>query len=121
MAKMLLRFMVVSSSGFGGHGRHDCAKCPVFSSSHTWLSSTFFAAAQNESAKSSFALNLRSNPYHAQSSSVPNVRQPAAPVRLAASHACIRRIDTSRATALPGMRAVLTSADAPEISWYQDS
>jgi CO/xanthine dehydrogenase Mo-binding subunit len=49
------------------------------------------------------------------------VRQPAAPVRLAASHARIRRIDTPRATALPGMRAVLTSADAPEITWYQDS
>src|SRR5215813_14064242 len=36
-------------------------------------------------------------------------------------HARIRRIDTSRATALPGVRGVLTSADAPEITWYQDS
>src|SRR5919108_1053349 len=36
-------------------------------------------------------------------------------------HARIRRIETSRAAALPGVRAVLSSADAPEIEWYQDS
>ncbi|MDQ3702843.1 MAG: xanthine dehydrogenase family protein molybdopterin-binding subunit, partial [Chloroflexota bacterium] len=36
-------------------------------------------------------------------------------------HARIRRIDTSRAAALPGVRAVLSSANAPEISWYDDS
>lgn len=36
-------------------------------------------------------------------------------------HARIRRIDTSRAAALPGVRAVLTSASAPDITWYQDS
>src|SRR5207249_4031878 len=70
------------------NGQYDYAGCAVFSSSHTWLSSKFFAAAQNESAKSSFALNLRFDPsIYAQSSSIPNVRQPAAPVRLAASHA----------------------------------
>jgi xanthine dehydrogenase YagR molybdenum-binding subunit len=36
-------------------------------------------------------------------------------------HARIRRIDMSRAAALPGVRAVLTSARAPDITWYQDS
>ncbi|CAA9576709.1 MAG: Xanthine dehydrogenase, molybdenum binding subunit [uncultured Thermomicrobiales bacterium] len=36
-------------------------------------------------------------------------------------HARVRRVDTSRAAALPGVRAVLSSADAPEIAWYQDS
>src|SRR5919204_1559643 len=36
-------------------------------------------------------------------------------------HARIRRIETSRAEALPGVRAVLSSADAPEIEWYKDS
>ncbi len=36
-------------------------------------------------------------------------------------HARIRHIDTSRAEALPGVRAVLSSANAPEISWYKDS
>jgi xanthine dehydrogenase YagR molybdenum-binding subunit len=36
-------------------------------------------------------------------------------------HAHIRRIDVARAAALPGVRAVLSSANAPEIPWYQDS
>jgi CO/xanthine dehydrogenase Mo-binding subunit len=36
-------------------------------------------------------------------------------------HARIRRIDASRAEALPGVRAVLSSTNAPEIAWYQDS
>jgi CO/xanthine dehydrogenase Mo-binding subunit len=36
-------------------------------------------------------------------------------------HARVRRIDTTRAEALPGVRAVLSSANAPEIDWYQDS
>jgi xanthine dehydrogenase YagR molybdenum-binding subunit len=36
-------------------------------------------------------------------------------------HARIRRIDTARAQALSGVRAVLSSANAPEISWYQGS
>jgi CO/xanthine dehydrogenase Mo-binding subunit len=36
-------------------------------------------------------------------------------------HARIRRLDTSRAQVLPGVRAVLSSANAPEIAWYQDS
>lgn len=36
-------------------------------------------------------------------------------------HARIRRIDTSRTAALAGVRAVLTSASAPDITWYQDS
>ncbi|HEY7493687.1 MAG TPA: xanthine dehydrogenase family protein molybdopterin-binding subunit, partial [Candidatus Tectomicrobia bacterium] len=36
-------------------------------------------------------------------------------------HARIRRIDTTRAQALSGVRAALSSANAPEISWYQDS
>ena len=36
-------------------------------------------------------------------------------------HARIRRVDTSRAEALPGVRAVLSSANAPEIAWYKDS
>jgi xanthine dehydrogenase YagR molybdenum-binding subunit len=35
-------------------------------------------------------------------------------------HARIKRIDTSRAEALPGVRAVLSSANAPDISWYQE-
>ena len=33
-------------------------------------------------------------------------------------HARIKRIDTSRAEALPGVHAVLSSANAPEIEWY---
>ena len=36
-------------------------------------------------------------------------------------HARVRRIDTSRAEALPGVRAVLSGANAPEIRWYKDS
>jgi len=36
-------------------------------------------------------------------------------------HARIQRIDTSRAEALPGVRAVLSAANAPEIAWYQES
>jgi CO/xanthine dehydrogenase Mo-binding subunit len=36
-------------------------------------------------------------------------------------HARLRRLDTSRAAALPGVRAVLSSADAPAISWYDES
>ena len=36
-------------------------------------------------------------------------------------HARVRRVDTSRATALAGVHAVLSSEDAPEIGWYQDS
>jgi len=36
-------------------------------------------------------------------------------------HARLRRIDTTRAQALPGVRAVLSAANAPEIPWYQDS
>jgi CO/xanthine dehydrogenase Mo-binding subunit len=36
-------------------------------------------------------------------------------------HARLRRIDTARAQALPGVRAVLSAANAPEIPWYQDS
>lgn len=36
-------------------------------------------------------------------------------------HARVLHIDTSRAEALPGVRAVLSVANAPEISWYTDS
>jgi len=36
-------------------------------------------------------------------------------------HARIRRIDMTRAEALPGVHAVLSSANAPEITWYEDS
>jgi CO/xanthine dehydrogenase Mo-binding subunit len=36
-------------------------------------------------------------------------------------HARVRRIDTARAAALPGVRAVLSSADAPRIDWYEES
>ncbi len=36
-------------------------------------------------------------------------------------HARIRQIDTSRAEALPGVHAVLSSQQVPEISWYDDS
>jgi CO/xanthine dehydrogenase Mo-binding subunit len=36
-------------------------------------------------------------------------------------HARVRRIDTSRAEALRGVRAVLSAANAPAISWYGDS
>jgi CO/xanthine dehydrogenase Mo-binding subunit len=36
-------------------------------------------------------------------------------------HARVASIDTSRAESLRGVRAVLSSANAPEIGWYQDS
>ena len=36
-------------------------------------------------------------------------------------HARILRIDTSRAEALPGVHAVLSSANAPDIDWYEES
>ncbi len=36
-------------------------------------------------------------------------------------HARIVSIDTSAAEALPGVHAVLSSANAPEIEWYSDS
>ena len=36
-------------------------------------------------------------------------------------HARLRRIDTSRAEALPGVYAVLSAANAPAIRWYQQS
>jgi len=36
-------------------------------------------------------------------------------------HARIRRIDIARAQAMPGVQAVLCSANAPEISWYEQS
>ena len=36
-------------------------------------------------------------------------------------HARITQIDTSKAEALPGVRAVLSSADAPDMDWYQES
>ena len=35
-------------------------------------------------------------------------------------HARIRRIDTSQAEALPGVHAVLSAANAPEIEWYEE-
>ncbi len=36
-------------------------------------------------------------------------------------HARIARIDTTRAEALPGVHAVLSSANAPTIEWYEES
>src|SRR4051812_8603307 len=36
-------------------------------------------------------------------------------------HARVRRVDTSKAAALPGVRAVLSFENAPEIPWYRDS
>ncbi len=36
-------------------------------------------------------------------------------------HARVRRVDTARAAALPGVYAVLSSADAPPIRWYEQS
>jgi xanthine dehydrogenase YagR molybdenum-binding subunit len=36
-------------------------------------------------------------------------------------HARLRRLDTSGAEALPGVRAVLCASNAPEIRWYRDS
>jgi xanthine dehydrogenase YagR molybdenum-binding subunit len=45
----------------------------------------------------------------------------AAVLRSPYPHARIKRIDTTAAEALPGVHAVLSSANAPEIPWYQDS
>lgn len=42
-------------------------------------------------------------------------------LRSSLPHARITRIDTSAAEALPGVRAVLSLANAPEIRWYEDS
>ncbi|HBY94062.1 MAG TPA: hypothetical protein DEP84_08885 [Chloroflexi bacterium] len=49
------------------------------------------------------------------------------PGRLSASvlrsplpHARIRRIDTSKAKALPGMQAILSLTNAPKIEWYKN-
>jgi xanthine dehydrogenase YagR molybdenum-binding subunit len=36
-------------------------------------------------------------------------------------HARIRRIATTRAEALPGVHALLSSANAPEVPWYEDT
>ncbi|MBI4497427.1 MAG: xanthine dehydrogenase family protein molybdopterin-binding subunit [Chloroflexi bacterium] len=36
-------------------------------------------------------------------------------------HARIRRIDTARAAALPGVHAVISAANAPEMPWFEDS
>ncbi|HVL35924.1 MAG TPA: xanthine dehydrogenase family protein molybdopterin-binding subunit, partial [Burkholderiales bacterium] len=36
-------------------------------------------------------------------------------------HARLRRLDTKRAEAMPGVRAVLSSANAPPIRWYEES
>ena len=36
-------------------------------------------------------------------------------------HARITRIDASKAEALPGVRAILSRANAPNISWFQDT
>lgn len=36
-------------------------------------------------------------------------------------HARIARIDTARAEALPGVHAVLSSANAPDMAWYEES
>jgi xanthine dehydrogenase YagR molybdenum-binding subunit len=45
----------------------------------------------------------------------------AAVLRSPHPHARIRRIDISRAEALPGVHAVLCADNAPEIEWYDDS
>src|SRR5205814_5404169 len=42
----------------------------------------------------------------------------AAVLRSPHAHARITRVDTGPAAALPGVRAVLSSANAPVISWY---
>ena len=42
-------------------------------------------------------------------------------VRSPHAHARIRRIDTSRAAALPGVRAVISSVDSPRIGWHESS
>lgn len=44
----------------------------------------------------------------------------AAVLRSPHPHARIQRLDTSRAEALPGVRAVISSATHPDISWYQE-
>src|ERR671938_515992 len=36
-------------------------------------------------------------------------------------HARIRRLDTSKAEALPGVRAVLSANNAPEVTWYKNA
>lgn len=42
-------------------------------------------------------------------------------LRSSRPHARILRVDTGRAAALPGVRAVISSADAPDIGWYTNS
>lgn len=44
----------------------------------------------------------------------------AAALRSPYPHARIRRIDTAKAEALPGVHAVLSSANAPAITWYKE-
>ncbi len=51
---------------------------------------------------------------------IPHLAQ-ARTLRCPHPHARIRRIDTTRARALPGVLAVLTHENAPKISWYGDS
>jgi CO/xanthine dehydrogenase Mo-binding subunit len=36
-------------------------------------------------------------------------------------HARVRRVDTARAEALLGVRAVLSVSNTPQVSWYEDS
>ncbi|CAA9560084.1 MAG: Xanthine dehydrogenase, molybdenum binding subunit [uncultured Thermomicrobiales bacterium] len=45
----------------------------------------------------------------------------AAVLRSPHPHARITRIDTSRAEALPGVHAVISSANTPQIPWFEDS
>ena len=45
----------------------------------------------------------------------------AAVLRSPHPHARIRRIDTSRAERLPGVHAVVSSTNAAEVEWYEDS
>jgi xanthine dehydrogenase YagR molybdenum-binding subunit len=45
----------------------------------------------------------------------------AAVLRSPHPHARIRRIDTSRAESLPGVHAVVSSTNAAEVEWYEDS
>src|SRR5205823_6531285 len=35
-------------------------------------------------------------------------------------HARVRRVDTSKAAALPGVHAVISVEDAPEMAWYKE-
>lgn len=44
----------------------------------------------------------------------------AAALRSPHAHAQVRGIDTARAEALPGVHAVLSSANAPDITWYEE-